>query len=80
MRKLLIVALLGGSLIASQAVASETDVVSVGDRAGADAATSNDMAGLSGDAWIYLLFAAGLIGGIVYGTQQNNLGSNPASP
>jgi hypothetical protein len=80
MRKLLIAALVGGSLIASQAAASETDVVSVGDRTGSDAASSNDMTGLNGDAWLYLLAAAGLIGAVAYESQQHDVGSNPASP
>jgi hypothetical protein len=78
MRKLLVAASLVATLLAGQAIASDSDV-SPGDRVGAPADASTDnFAGVGGESVLFILLSAGLIIGIAYGIGDG--APHPISP
>lgn len=80
MRKYLIAAAVGALLIAGQAAAQDSDVVSVGDRIGASSSSSNDLLGMGGEGALLVgLAGAAVIGLAAWGFSQTSHGA-PASP
>ena len=78
MRKYLLAASIGAMLIAGQAAASDSAVLSLGDRVGTPSDQSNQIQGLSGNELLLALLAGGaFIGLIVWGFTQNNHSSSP---
>jgi hypothetical protein len=78
MRKYLVAVAVGAMLIASQAAADESAVVNLGDRVGADSATSSDFNGSPG---LLILLFVGLFAGLaVWGFTTGNGNGTPASP
>ncbi|HEY1753346.1 MAG TPA: hypothetical protein VGG29_18965 [Caulobacteraceae bacterium] len=77
MRKYLVAVAVGAMLIASQAAADESAVVSVGDRVGAPTDVASEFTG--NQTFLVLLFAALFIGLAAWGLSTNGNG-NPASP
>ena len=80
MKKALIAAVACGALLASQALAdTNSATVNFNDRAGSDASDSSNFAGLGGMSWLYLLLAAGAIGGAAWAISDSG-NNNPTSP
>jgi hypothetical protein len=79
MRKYLAATVLGAMLIAGQAAASDSGLVSLGDRLGSPSATSDDMQGMNGGA-LWFTLAALLITGLVSWAALDTSSNNPASP
>jgi hypothetical protein len=77
MRKYLAATALGAMLIAGQAAASDSAVVSIGDRLGSQSTTAEDMQG--SNALLIALAAALFIGLIAWGFSQGGNGT-PATP
>ena len=78
MRKYLLAASIGAMLIAGQAAASDSAVLSLGDRVGSPTDTSSQIQGLSQSELLALLLLGGaFIGLIVWGFTQNNHSSSP---
>ncbi len=77
MRKYLAATALGAMLIAGQAAASDSAVVNLGDRLGADTTTADGLEG--NNALLIGLAAALFIGLIAWGFSQGGNG-NPATP
>ena len=83
MRKYLVATAIGAMLIAGQAAATDSAVVTLGDRIGSQSDTSNGIASGPGPAFVIL--AAGLLGGLLIwgfteGGHQNPPQGVPASP
>jgi hypothetical protein len=78
MRKYLTAAALGAVLIAGQAAASDSAVVNVDDRVGAQSATAS-YDDDHRDKWVIWFAGALFIGLVAYGFSQNG-GGNPTSP
>jgi hypothetical protein len=78
MRKILMASAVAASLLAGQAMASASDV-GLGDRDSAPASASDNMTGMEGSSWLFVLAGAALIVGIAYGVSSNN-GDRPISP
>ena len=77
MRKYLAATALGAMLIAGQAAASDSAVVSLGDRLGPESATADQMEGHN--ALLIALAAALFIGLVAWGFSQGGNGT-PATP
>ena len=77
MRKYLAATALGAMLIAGQAAASDSAIVNLGDRLGADTTTADSMEG--NNALLIGLAAALFIGLIAWGFSQGGNGT-PATP
>lgn len=76
MRKYLAAGLVGLALLAGQAAASESAVLSAGDRVGSSSATANNLVGaIPIYAW---LFGAAFLAVVVWSATDN--GGNPVSP
>jgi hypothetical protein len=78
MRKYLAAAAIGASLLASQAAAYDSDLVTVGDRMGAQSATSEGMEGANSNTWIFGTAVLVLI--ICVAVIASNGHSTPSSP
>ena len=78
MRKYLAAAAIGASLLASQAAAYDSDLVTVGDRIGSQAATSDGLEGANSNTWIFLTAVGVLI--ISIAVIASNGHNNPSSP
>jgi hypothetical protein len=79
MRKYLVAASIGAMLIAGQAAASDSAVLSLGDRIGTSGDTSNQDEGLSHSELLLLLLGGGaFLALIIWGFSQNN--GHPTSP
>jgi hypothetical protein len=74
MKRVLTVVAVSVALLASQAVAAESDL-SVGDRMGSSAQTSNDLQGADG---VELLAGIGALAVFIYAL--STIGGHPASP
>ncbi|HVM99017.1 MAG TPA: hypothetical protein VMT68_02295 [Caulobacteraceae bacterium] len=78
MRKYLVATAIGAMLLAGQAAASDSAVVSVGDRVGGDSAAANQLVGTGG---IFIgLSAALLIGLVAWGFSEGHGQTISASP
>jgi hypothetical protein len=76
MRKYLIAATVAASLLASQAVASDSDLTA-GDRLGSPSDTSSNFEGMGGDTALFLIAGGILIGFVAYYASKQD---NPTSP
>ena len=74
-KKYLAAGLVGLALVASQAVASEGDVLRLGDRVGSSSATQDDLRGVPVFAWLAFASAAAFLG-----YELSDHGGAPASP
>ena len=77
MRKYLAATVLGAMLIAGQAAASDSAIVNVGDRIGAQSTTAESMEG--NNAWIIAIAVALFIALIAWGFSEGGNGT-PATP
>jgi hypothetical protein len=79
MRKYLVAASIGAMLIAGQAAASDSAVLSLGDRIGTSGDTGNQIQGLSSTELVLLLLGGGaFLALIIWGFSTNN--SHSSSP
>lgn len=78
MRKYLAAAAIGASLLASQAAAYDSDLVTVGDRVGSQSAASDSMEGMNQNTLIFGTAVLVLI--ICVAVIASNGHSTPASP
>jgi hypothetical protein len=78
MRKYLAAAAIGASLLASQAAAYDSDLVTVGDRMGAQTATSDNMEGANSNTWIFLTAVLVLV--VSVAVIASNGHSSPSTP
>jgi hypothetical protein len=78
MRKYLLAASIGAMLVAGQAAASDSAVLSLGDRVGSPSDQGSQIQGLSSQELILLLLGLGLFTGlIIWGFTQNNHSASP---
>jgi hypothetical protein len=78
MRKYLAAAAIGASLLASQAAAYDNDLVTVGDRMGSQASSSDNLESMGSNTWIFLTAVGVLI--IAVAVIASNGHSTPTSP
>ena len=80
MRKYLVATAIGAMLLAGQAAASESSIVSLGDRVGANGSTANRLDDQGGSAAYLGLGAAVLIGLLIWGLSEGQGKGHPISP